>query len=58
MLELSRPAATEFFSDLAPEAPATLYKLGGRQKDPQETEVKFVAGLEESEYYLTLKRTR
>ena len=32
MLELSRPAATEFFSDLAPEAPATLYKLGGGGK--------------------------
>ena len=36
-----------FFSDLAPEAPATLYKWGGRRKDPKETEVKFVGGLEE-----------
>ena len=25
---------------------------GGRRKDPKETELKFVAGLEESEYYL------
>ena len=25
---------------------------GGRREDPKETELKFVAGLEESEYYL------
>ena len=44
MLELSRPAATEFFSDLAPEAPATLYKWGGGEKIRKKLKLSLLPG--------------